>query len=131
MSCSSTIAIERLDHRPSKDVPSSGLRLRCLISKFRYSHLVSLIGYCYKYDEMILVNEFMVCGTVVYHLHKQFVACVGTACGLEYLHTGRNVLHKIIHHDMKSSNILLDENCSTINHTSINLVPTLRQVRLS
>jgi hypothetical protein len=86
-----------------------------VLSRVRHAQLVNLVGYCEEMGERILVYEFMSNGTLHDHLHggltqlswaMRFRIAIHAARGIEYLH--RDASPRIIHKDIKSSNILLD-----------------------
>ncbi|KAL7101976.1 hypothetical protein ACP275_08G090200 [Erythranthe tilingii] len=115
-----TVAIKRLKSSSKQGAQEFLAEIETL-SELRHANLVSLIGYCNEEGEMILVYEYMPCGTLADHIYKlagenntcssltwkQYLdICIGAGRGLDYLHTG----HGVIHRDVKASNILLDEN---------------------
>ncbi|XP_010275979.1 PREDICTED: probable leucine-rich repeat receptor-like protein kinase At5g49770 [Nelumbo nucifera] len=89
-----------------------------LLSRVHHKNLLGLIGFSFEQGEQILVYEFMPNGTLReclsgrsgIHLDwkRRLRIALGSARGLAYLHDLANP--PIIHRDVKSSNILLDEN---------------------
>ncbi|XP_047320134.1 probable receptor-like serine/threonine-protein kinase At4g34500 [Impatiens glandulifera] len=87
------------------------------IGKVRHKNLVGLLGYC---PQGLLVYEYVDNGNLEQWLHGdvgpvspltweiRMKIAVGTAKGLAYLHDGLEP--KVVHRDVKSSNILLDRN---------------------
>ncbi|KAL9997824.1 putative protein kinase RLK-Pelle-CrRLK1L-1 family [Helianthus debilis subsp. tardiflorus] len=112
------VAIKRLDSCSMQGVAEFMIEID-MLSKLCHCNLVSLIGYCYDNNQMILIYEYIPNGTIEHHLHEadtplswidRLRISIGAAQGLQYLHTGVGTQQGIIHRDVKSSNILLDEN---------------------
>ncbi|KAL7181811.1 hypothetical protein ACSBR1_040671 [Camellia fascicularis] len=119
-----TVAIKRSNAESKQGAGEFWTEIKMLY-KLHHTHLVTLIGYSDDCDEIILVYEHMANGTLSDHLYKnsrkgngngiyqltwedRLKICIDAALGLDYLHT--NTEQGVIHKDVKTTNILLDEN---------------------
>ncbi|KDP32456.1 hypothetical protein JCGZ_13381 [Jatropha curcas] len=88
-----------------------------LLSRVHHKNLVSLLGFCFERGEQMLVYEFVTNGSLSDSLSgktgirldwvRRLKIALGAARGLAYMHELADP--PIIHRDIKSTNILLDE----------------------
>ncbi|KAL8153529.1 hypothetical protein V2J09_011289 [Rumex salicifolius] len=87
------------------------------LGQLSYPNLVKLIGYCCDGEQRLLVYEYMASGSLERHLFRRssttmtwlrrIKAALDAAKGLAYLH---GLEQPIIYRDLKTANVLLDEN---------------------
>ncbi|KAJ8754665.1 hypothetical protein K2173_010756 [Erythroxylum novogranatense] len=88
-----------------------------LLGRLHHRNLVNLVGYCAEKGRNMLIYVYMSKGSLASHLYGEnngplswdlrVHIALDVARGLEYLHDG--AVPPVIHRDIKSSNILLDD----------------------
>ncbi|KAJ4815568.1 Leucine-rich repeat protein kinase family protein [Rhynchospora pubera] len=111
------VAIKRARKLPFFDTKAFQSEIEVL-TRVHHKNIVSLVGFCFEQSEQLLVYEYVSNRTLRDNLDgegdmcldwtKRLQIALDSARGLAYLHELANPL--IIHGNVKSSNILLDEN---------------------
>ncbi|KAM1485457.1 hypothetical protein TB1_036307 [Malus domestica] len=112
------IAVKRLSKSSGQGVQEFKNEV-ALVAKLQHRNLVKLLGFCLDGEETILVYEYVPNKSLDYFLfeHKKreqldwlsrTMIIGGIARGILYLHEDSRL--RVIHRDLKASNILLDSN---------------------
>ncbi|KAF8669161.1 hypothetical protein HU200_051488 [Digitaria exilis] len=114
------IAVKRLSKSSTQGVEELKNEL-ALVAKLKHKNLVRLVGVCLEQKERLLVYEFVPNRSLDLVLFdtesekreqlnwgQRYKIINGIARGLQYLHEDSQL--KVVHRDLKASNILLDAN---------------------
>ncbi|GLU14390.1 hypothetical protein SLE2022_309640 [Rubroshorea leprosula] len=111
------VAVKMLSHSSHQGYKQFEAEVTLLL-RVHHRNLTSLIGYCDEGNNLGLIYEYMAKGNLAELLSESSIdilsweqrlqIVVDAASGLEYLHNGCK--QPIIHRDVKSTNILLNEN---------------------
>ncbi|PWA75613.1 serine-threonine/tyrosine-protein kinase catalytic domain-containing protein [Artemisia annua] len=117
-----TVAVKRLNEQFGQGLKEFLTEIQ-LLSGQEHPNLISLVGYCDEGKEKIIVYEYAERGSLDRYIRRNRDAtlttltwlerlkiCADAARGLNHLHNHIGGHRTIIHRDIKSSNILIDEN---------------------
>ncbi|KAJ8766340.1 hypothetical protein K2173_022399 [Erythroxylum novogranatense] len=114
-----TVAVKKLLNNPGQADKDFRVEVEA-IGNVRHKNLVRLLGYCMEGTQRMLVYEYVNNGNLEQWLHgsmhhlgyltweARMKILLGTAKALAYLHEA--IEPKVVHRDIKSSNILIDDN---------------------
>ncbi|KAI3739074.1 hypothetical protein L2E82_29458 [Cichorium intybus] len=109
------IAAKRLDVKYFQGEHEFLTELQILM-EYEHENIIGLVGYCNEMDECIIVYEYASRISLDRHLAnngltwiKRLEICIDIASGLDFLHAGAVTQEVVIHRDIKSANILLND----------------------
>lgn len=105
--------------KPSEDVLKEFIQEIDIITTLHHKNIISLFGFCFEDNNLLLVYDFLSRGSLEENLHgnkkdgkpfgwqERYNVAVRVAEGLDFLHN--DCVEPVIHRDVKSSNILLSD----------------------
>ncbi|XP_071719532.1 receptor-like protein kinase HERK 1 [Rutidosis leptorrhynchoides] len=107
------IVARKLDGLGSKEF----WRVISMLSSLRHQNLVHFVGFCYENNEMILVNKYEANGSLDRYIGDPITLTwmqrlqirVGVARAISYIHYDEARDFSIVHRNVRSSKILLDD----------------------
>ncbi|KAI9112239.1 hypothetical protein K1719_016762 [Acacia pycnantha] len=109
------VAVKKVSHNSQQGIREFIAEV-VSIGRLRHRNLVSLLGYCRRKGELLLVSELMPNGSLDKYIYKEpgvrlnwmqrFKIIKGVALGLSYLHEEWEQV--VVHRDVKASNVMLD-----------------------
>ncbi|GJX19725.1 serine-threonine/tyrosine-protein kinase catalytic domain-containing protein [Tanacetum coccineum] len=116
------VAVKRLNEQFGQGLKEFLTEIQ-LLSGQQHPNLISLVGYCDEGKEKSIVYEYAERGSLDQYIRRsrkptsttltwlqRLKICADAARGLDHLHSHVGAHRTIIHRDIKSSNILIDEN---------------------
>ncbi|KAH6832143.1 kinase with adenine nucleotide alpha hydrolases-like domain-containing protein [Perilla frutescens var. hirtella] len=105
--------------KPSENVLKEFVLEIEIITTIHHKNIISLFGFCFEDNHLLLVYDFLSRGSLEENLHgnkkeplsfgwnERYRVAIGVAEALDYLHNREG--QPVIHRDVKSSNILLSD----------------------
>ncbi|XP_071688484.1 probable serine/threonine-protein kinase PBL26 [Rutidosis leptorrhynchoides] len=111
-----TIVAKRLDKTSAQGEKQFQNELQILF-KYKHENVIRLVGYCDEKDKKVIVYDYASRGSLDRYLNdttsltwiKRLNICIDVASALAFLHGGVATQASVIHRDIKTENILLND----------------------